>query len=465
MTNFIEGKWQAGFSNLSDYHRKHVNPQMPEVLRIIGYDRKYVKAEGVSLWDEQGNEYLDFLGGYSVFSLGHNNAMLRETLRDVLGKTWPNLLQMDLAPLSGQLAHELSKRDPSGRLQYAYFGNSGAEAVEAALKFAKSTTKRPRLLSWESGFHGSTMGALSVCGDESWKEGFGPFLPGCKTVPFGDLAALERELSSKDVAAFIVEPIQGEGGVRELTQSQWADIQKLCKKYGTLLILDEIQTGLGRTGEFFAFEHWNIEPDMVCLSKALTNGMVPCSATLVTKRVIDGVFSRLDRCVVHSSTYSENNLAMAAALAVLDQIDSQGLVARSAAMGEMTVLKLKNALKDFELVKDIRGRGMMIAIEFGDPKSMKLKMAWTLVQKANKGLFGQMITSPLLTKHRILTQVAGHNLNVLKLSPPLITSEEQIDRFVAALTDVVKECHRFPGGVWDFGLGLAKRAILPTASP
>ena len=464
MANFIEEKWQSGFGNLSDYHRKHVNPQMPEVLRIIGFDKRYVKAEGVKLWDEQGNEYLDFLGGYSVFNLGHNPPALRDSLREVLEHSWPNLLQMDLAPLSAQLAHELSKRDPSGRLQYAYFGNSGAEAVEAALKFAKATTKRPRLLSWKSGFHGSSMGALSVCGDDSWQEGFGPFLPGCKNVPFGDLEALERELSSKDVAGFIAEPIQGEGGVRELTKAQWDDIQRLCRKYGTLLILDEIQTGVGRTGKFFAFEHWGIEADIVCLSKALTNGFVPASVTLCTKKVIEGVFSRLDRCVVHSSTYGENNLAMAAALTVLNQIDSQNAVARAAQMGELALTKLRAALKDYELVKDIRGRGLMFAIEFGDPKSLKLKMAWGLVQKANKGLFGQMITSPLLTKHRILTQVAGHNLNVLKLSPPLILSEAELDRFVAAITDVVAECHRFPGGLWDFGLGLAKRAILPASA-
>lgn len=460
-SNFIASKWKSGSDNLVDLHRKHINPQMPEVLRIIGFDKKYVKAEGVKLWDDQGNEYLDFLGGYSVFNLGHNAPAIRDTLRDVLSTSWPNLLQMDLAPLSAQLALELSKKDPSGRLQYAYFGNSGSEAVEAALKFAKSATKRGRLLGWDGGFHGTTMGPLSLCSAESWKEGFGPFVPGCKTIPFGDLEALERELSSKDVAAFISESIQGEGGVRELSKPQWTEIQRLCRKYGTLLILDEIQTGIGRTGKFFAFEHWGVEADIVCLSKALTNGFVPASATLCTERVIRGVFSRLDRCVVHSSTFGENNLAMAAALAVLHQIDEQKISERAARMGELALAKIRTALKDFDLVKDIRGRGLMIAVEFGEPKSLKLKMAWGLVQKTNAGLFGQMITSQLLMKHRILTQVAGNSLNVLKLSPPLIVSEEELDRFVAALADVVLECHRFPGGLWDFGLGLAKRAVLP----
>jgi acetylornithine/succinyldiaminopimelate/putrescine aminotransferase len=462
--SFIEEKWQQGFQKATEYHRKHVNPQLADVLRIIGFDKKYVKAEGCKLWDEAGNDYLDFLAGYSVFNLGHNPSALVKTLRDTLGSSWPNLVQMDSPPLSGVLAHELSKRDPSGRLEYAYFGNSGAEGVEAALKFAKASTRRPRLLSFESGFHGLSMGALSICGDESWKEGFGPFLPGCKAIPYGDLNVLEHELKHRDVAALIVEPIQGEGGVRELSQSQWDSIQKLCRKYGTLLILDEIQTGMGRTGEFFAFEHWNLEPDLVCLSKALTNGLVPASVTLGTKKVFEGVYNRLDRCVVHSSTYSENNLAMAAGLCVLDQIDRLGLVTKAAAMGELAKQKLRAQLKDFELVKEVRGRGMMLAVEFGEPKGLKLKMGWTLVQKANKGLFGQMITAPLLSKHRILTQVAGHNLNVLKLSPPLILTEAELDRFVRALSEVVKECHRFPGGLWDFGLGLAKRAILPSVS-
>jgi ornithine--oxo-acid transaminase len=459
---FIQSKWEQGFNRAAELHGKHVNPQMIEVLRIIGFDKSYVKAEGCSLWDQQGKEYLDFLGGYSVFNLGHNSPQVIDALKDTLGTSWPNLVQMDAPPLSGKLAEELSERDPTGRLQYAYFGNSGAEAVESALKFARATTRRPRVLSIDGGFHGLSMGALSLCGDESWREGFGPFLPGCSKVPFGDLDALEQELRCKDVAVLIMEPVQGEGGVREWTASQWADIQKLCRKYGTLLILDEIQTGMGRTGKFYAYEHWGLEPDMICLSKALTNGMVPCSVMLGTKKVFDSVFNRLDRCMVRSSTFSENNLAMAAALAVIDRIEGQGLVSRAAQMGELAKKKLAVALGESDFVKEIRGRGLMFAVEFGCPKSLKLKMAWALVQKANKGLFGQMITMPLLTKHRILTQVAGHNLNVLKLSPPLIVSEEQLDRFVSSLASVVEDCHRVPGGIWDFGMDLAKRAILPT---
>ena len=433
---------------------------MMQVLRIIGFDKTYVKAEGCKLWDSEGNDYLDFLGGYSVFNLGHNCPELNETLRDTLGSSWPNLLQMDAPPLSGLLASELSKRDPTGRLEYAYFGNSGAEAIECALKFARAATGRPRLLSASGGFHGVSMGALSLCGDESWREGFGPFLPGCSTIPFGDLGELERELRTKDVAGLILEPIQGEGGVREWRSEQWKEIQSLCRKYGTLLILDEIQTGMGRTGKFFAFEHWGLEPDLVCLSKALTNGMVPCSATLGTKKVFSSVFSRLDRCMVHSSTFSENNLAMAAGLSVLEQIDRKQLLARAERMGQLAKAKIRQAVGDFQLVKEIRGRGLMFAVEFGTPRDFGLRMAWGALQRANKGLFGQMITMPLLTKHRILTQVAGHNLNVLKLSPPLTVSETELDRFVAALTAVVQDCHRLPGGIWNFGMDLAKRALL-----
>ncbi len=462
--SFIEQKWQQGIANSAALHTQHVNPQMPQVLKIIGFDRKYVRAEGCNLWDDQGKQYLDFLGGYSVFNLGHNPPEVLQVLRDVLGTTWANLIQMETPALSGVLASELARRDPSGRLQYAYFGNSGAEAVECALKFARAATRRPRLLSWEGGFHGLSMGALSLCGDDTWKEGFGPFLADAKAIPFGDVARLESELRKKDVAALIVEPIQGEGGVRELDQARWDEIQRLCKKTGTLLVLDEIQTGMGRTGKFFAFEHWNLEPDIVCLSKALTNGLVPASVTLGTKRVFDAVFNRLDRCVVHSSTFSENNLAMAAALAVLDQLDRKDLIRNAARMGELFLAKLKAALGGFELVKEIRGRGLMLAVEFGSPKSLSLKMGWSLIQKANKGLFGQMITTPLLTQHQLLTQVAGHNLNTLKLSPPLILGEPDMDRFVRALTDVVAESHRFPGGMWSFGLDLAKRALFSPAA-
>jgi ornithine--oxo-acid transaminase len=456
---FIQSKWDEALGRASELHDQHVNPQMSEVLRIIGFDNKYVKAQATSLWDQEGTEYLDFLGGYSVFGLGHNNPELIDTLKDTLGSSWPNLVQMDAPPLSGKLAQELCAKDPTGRLEYAYFGNSGAEAIECALKFARATTGRPRLLSVEGGFHGLSMGALSLCGDESWRERFGPFLPGCSQIPFGNVDALEKELRSKDVAALIMEPIQGEGGVREWSQPQWREIQRLCRKYGTLLILDEIQTGMGRTGKFFAFEHWGIEPDMVCLSKALTNGMVPCSVTLGTKAVFKAVFNRLDRCMVHSSTFSENNLAMAAALGVLDQLEVRKLVPRAERLGELAVQKLSRALSEFDFVHEIRGRGLMFAVEFGAPEALKFKMAWGLLKKANKGLFGQMITMSMLQKHHILTQVAGHNLNVLKLSPPLVVSEEELDRFVVALTGVVEDCHRLPGGIWNFGMDLAKRAL------
>jgi ornithine--oxo-acid transaminase len=459
--NFIQNKWQEAFTqNSHQLHDEHINPQMGEVLRIIGFDKKYVKAEGCSLWDADGTEYLDFLGGYSVLSLGHNNAELIQVLKDTLGSSWPNLVQMDAPPLSGKLAQELTAKDPTGRLKYAYFGNSGAEAIECALKFARAATGRPGLLSVQGGFHGLSMGALSLCGDESWRERFGPFLPGCKQIPYGDVAAIEKELRTHEIAALIMEPIQGEGGVLEWTSSQWSDIQKLCKKYGTLLILDEIQTGMGRTGKFFAFEHWGIEPDLVCLSKALTNGMVPCSVTLGTKKVFEAVYNRLDRCMVHSSTFSENNLAMAAGLGVLDQLERRDLVSHSAKMGELAVKKLKASLSDFDFVQEVRGRGLMFAIEFGAPTELKFRMAWTLLNKTNKGLFGQLITMPLLKKHKILTQVAGHNLNVLKLSPALIVTEQQVEQFVSAVTEVVRDCHRLTGGIWDVGRDLAKRAIL-----
>ncbi|MEZ0231147.1 MAG: aspartate aminotransferase family protein [Planctomycetota bacterium] len=456
----IRAQWDQALPRALALHSEHVNASMAQVLRIIGFDRKYVSAQGCVLHDADGGDYLDFLGGFSVFNLGHNPPALVETLREVLGASWPNLVQLDASPLSGLLASRLVARDPGKRLKYAYFGNSGAEAVECALKFSRAATGRPRVFSWDGGFHGLTMGALSLCGDKQWRERFGPFLPGCETIPFGDVDRIESELKKKDVAALILEPIQGEGGVRELSQDTWTRIQALCRKYGTLLVLDEIQTAFGRTGKFFAFEHWGLEPDMVCLAKALTNGFVPASATLGTPAVFEKVFDRLDRCMVHSSTFGENNLAMAAGLTVLEEIDRQGLVERSARMGERLVGLLRESLGS-EYVKEVRGRGLMVAIEFAEPKSLTLRMGYNLLQKANKGLFGQMITTALMQQHRVLTQVAGHNLSVLKLSPPLVVSDAELIRFSSALRDVLAECGRFPGGIWDFGLGLVKRALSP----
>jgi ornithine--oxo-acid transaminase len=276
-------------------------------------------------------------------------------------------------------------------------------------------------------------------------------------VPFNDLAALERALAEQPVAAFIVEPIQGHG-VNLPDQGYLAEAARLCRRHGALLIADEVQTGLGRTGRFLACEHDGVEPDMVLLAKALSGGFVPVSAVVMRKTIFERVFDRMDRAFVHGSTFSKNDLAMAAGLATLTVLEDEQLVARAAEVGDRLIEGLRRRLCGFELVKQVRGKGLMLAIEFGPPKSLKLRAAYNLMEEASPGLFCQLILMPLFARHRILAQVAGHGMPVIKLLPPLVVSEADIDWIETGLEDVVRSAHTL-GAVWELGRTLAGHAV------
>ena len=369
-------------------HTAHMNEQMVRVLQTIGYDVGFRAGQGQYLFDRKGDRYLDLLSGWGVFGIGRNHPVLRDALKAVLGSDLPNLIQMDVSVLSGVLAERLLAYTPW--LDKVFFSNSGAEAVEAAIKFARCATGRPEIAYADHAFHGLSYGALSLTGDKMFRDGFGTLLPGCVEVPYNDLAALERRLAGKQVAAFIVEPIQGKG-VNIPDDDYLAGVQALCKKYGTLFVADEIQTGLGRTGRFLALDHWGVQPDMVLIAKALSGGHVPVGAVITTKRVFDKVFSRMDKAVVHGSTFAKGDLAMAAGLATLEVIEREGLVANAAAKGERLMAAFREMAERWEFVKTVRGKGLMIGLEFGSPRSLKLKAGVVAAGDGERG--------PLLADH------------------------------------------------------------------
>ena len=438
-------------------HEAHLNTQMVRVLKAIGYDRVYTRAKGPYLYDNEGTEYLDLLSGFGVYALGRNHPTVIQALQDVLTSELPDMVQMDVSLLSGLLAEELLKRCPD-RLTKMFFCNSGTEAVEAAIKFARYTTQREKIVYCEHGYHGLTLGALSLNGEKVFREGFGPLLPGCSAVPFNDLAALEQALAGKDVAAFIVEPIQGKG-VNLPGDDYLPEAARLCAKHGALFVADEIQCGIGRTGKFWAVEHWGVEPDMICMAKALSGGFIPVGGVAMTGRVMEAVFNRMDRAVVHGSTFSKNNMAMAAGLASLKVIDDEKLVENAARMGDDLLAGMQRLVDKYELFKAARGKGLMLAMEFGSPRSLSLKAAWTMLETANKGLFSQMITIPLFKNHRILSQVAGHGMNVVKFLPHLVINDRDRDWILGALDEVIADCHKVPGAIWDLGKTLTGHAL------
>ncbi|MER7621852.1 aspartate aminotransferase family protein [Streptomyces sp. NPDC126503] len=439
-----------------ELHARHLNPQLPRMLRTIGFDKVYERAEGAHFWDADGNDHLDMLAGFGVMGLGRHHPVVRKALHDVLDAGLADLTRFDCPPLPGLLAERLLAHSPY--LDRVFFGNSGTEAVETALKFARYATGRPRILYCDHAFHGLTTGALSVNGEKGFREGFAPLLPDT-AIALGDLDGLERELRSGDVAAFVVEPIQGKG-VHAAPPGFLRAAQELLRRHGALLIADEVQTGLGRTGDFYAHQHEEgVEPDLVCVAKALSGGYVPVGATLGKDWIFRKVYSSMDRVLVHSASFGSNAQAMAAGLAVLSVMESEGTIAHVRRIGDLLLGRLRELVPRYELLHEVRGRGLMIGIEFGRPTSLGLRGRWAMLQAARKGLFAQMVVVPLLQRHRILTQVSGDHLEVIKLIPPLVVDEADVDRFVTAFTAVMDEAHGGGGLMWDFGRTLVRQAV------
>jgi ornithine--oxo-acid transaminase len=437
----------AGDGDL-DLWARTINPQFVRVLRTIGFDRPWARSEGAYLYDTGGTRYLDLLGGFGMYNVGRNNRTVRAALVDALELDTPGMLAMGVTALPGLLADALIERAPA-RIDRCLFTNSGTEANEAALKLGRAATKRPRVISADHGFHGLTLGSLSANGNAEFTARFQPLLPGFEQVPFGDLDALEEQLRREDVAVFIVEPVQGKG-INLPPDGYLEGAQALCRKYGTLFCLDEVMTGFGRTGTMFALEHWGLEPDMVTVAKSLSGGYVPVGALLMARGVHEAVFDSMPHAMSHGSTFAPNELAMVAGLAMLHELDEQRLVERSAQLGERLLELTMPLVDEFDVVRDVRGIGLMWAIEFdGDG------LAYRMLERAQRGLFAQLVVVPLFTEHRILTQVAGHDMAVVRILPPFVLSDADVEEFADALHATVKQARRMPRSLTKFALTAA----------
>lgn len=448
-----------------DLQEQYVNPAYAGVLRTIGFDARYARGQGAYLFDDKGRRYIDCLGGYAVFNVGRNHPIVRDALRQAMELDLPNLPGVGTFRTSGILAERLVRLAPGRSLDTVFFANSGAEAMDAALKHARIATGRDAIVYCHRAYHGLTMGALSINGNHEFRDGFGTLLQGTREIPFNDLAALEKALAARDVAAFVVEPVQGKG-VNIPAPDYLRRAQQLCKAHGTLLILDEIQTGIGRTGRMFACEHFgagrapdNWEPDLLVLAKGLSGGYVPVSALLCSRAIHAKVFPSMNHCSKIQTTFGQNDLAMVAGLATLHVLEHERIIERAAEVGGYLLSQLRATLSRYAMVKDVRGMGLMIAIEFGRPDSAALRAGWDLLHKIDPSLFCQAIIMPLMADHRILAQVAGHRLDVIKLIPPLVLSREDADEIVRAFDATVAACHAFPGPAWEVSKKLGAAAL------
>jgi len=438
-------------------YSNHVNPQWVRLLDLLEMNVPYERCLGSELFTYDGRRILDFLSGYCVHNIGHNHAAVIDALREELEKCGPAMIQTHVPHLAGELAARLCQR-AGGRLTKAFFCSSGSEGVEAVIKFCRAHTGRPSILYANGSFHGLTCGALSLMGEAFWREGFGPLLPDTAAIPFGDLAALESHLRSKKFAAYVVEPIQAEAGIRVPDAAYLKAARSLCQRYGTLFVLDEVQTGMHRTGPFLAAHRFDVQPDMVVLAKAMSGGLIPCGAVLMTDPIYDSVYGSLKRAIIHTSTFSENALAMRAALATLDVLEHEKLGERGVSMGAQLQSRLQEALAGYEMVKSVHGAGLLLGIEFTAPRSLKLRIPFEAFMRIHPAMFGQIIVMRLFRDHGILTQICGNNFMVLKAAPPLVVTEPQVDEFATAVRQVVEIAHT-SASFWSEALGMARRAI------
>ena len=439
-----------------DLHAQTINPQFVKLLRTIGFDRRWARAQGAYLWDDEDNRYLDVLGGFGMFNVGRNNPHVREALVEALELERPGSVQLGVDALPALLAEELLRRSPAS-VDRVLFTSSGTEAVEAALKLGRAASGRTRVLSAEHAFHGLTLGSLSANTAPEFTSRFGPLLPGFEQVPWNDLEALERQLAREDVALFIVEPVQGKGVNCPRTAISLAR-RSSAAATARSSASTRCRPASAGPGSCFALEHWGLEPDLITVAKSLSGGYVPVGALLMSDLVYSRVFDSLPNAVSHGSTFAPNDLAMAAGLATLRELDEQGLVERSARLGEW-LLERTRPLQERSVVREVRGLGLMWAIEFEEPDGGS--RTWKLLERIQPGLFSQLVVVPLFRDHRILSQVAGHGLNVLKALPPLVVTEDDLEWFASALDETVARAEKMPRALVRFAVGAARAGRTP----
>ncbi len=433
----------------SAVYARYVNPVLTALGAKSDFTKTFVRGEGTRLYDADGQEQLDFVAGFGSLNLGHNHPRVVEAVTKALGSQAPGFAQSAVNPYAAALAERLVAMTPEP-LEMVFFTNSGAEAVEAALKLARTATGRTGIVSCDGSYHGKTLGALSVTGNAQYQRPFAPLLPGCETVPFGDLEALRFVLMSRGNAAFIVEPIQAEGGMHLPPDGYLPAAQALCRQTGTLLIADEVQTGMGRTGRMFAVELEGVTPDLMTLAKSLGGGVMPIGAMLARRDLWHKAYGAAHSFGLHTSTFGGGSLACAASLAAIQALLDEQLAENARIRGQQLLTGLEQLCDKHSTIKTVRGRGLLIGVEFNavpsslvrhfrqsDPSGL-LPYLVPGLDEALANLGATYVMQTLLADHHIYTQVARSNPRVLRVQPPLTITAAEVDRFLQAF-DIA--CH------------------------
>lgn len=410
-----------------DYmYKEHYNPSFNRIIKAGGFDKNFVRAEGMKVYDDEGKSYLDFIGGFGSLNLGHNPVEVQKAVQDANKR--PNLFQVSRNAYAAVLAQNISFLTCQ-ELKYCLFTNSGTEAVEEAIKLAVLYNKGGTILYFSGAYHGKTLGSISALGTEQ-KQDYAPFLFPFYEVPFGDIKAVEKLVEKKKIAGILIEPVQGEGGIIVPPDGYFKSLRELCDREDIILILDEIQTGLGRCGTMFCFEQFGIIPDILCVSKSLSGGIMPIGCICVKKKLWDKTYGKIKYGTYLTTTFGGNTLSCAAAIKTLSIIREKKLCERAAELGAYAKIGLNRLKNKYKIISDIRGMGLMIGIEFSLGKNIIPKIVYESVMVT--------IISELLKKHGIITGFTENNPSVLRMEPPLIVTKEQIDYFISCLDEVLE---------------------------
>ncbi|HEV3021824.1 MAG TPA: aminotransferase class III-fold pyridoxal phosphate-dependent enzyme [Pirellulales bacterium] len=431
-------------------HAQYLNPVLMALSSKSQFAKTFVRGAGTRLWDADGKEYVDFVAGFGAMNLGHNHPAVADAVTMAIRSQSPGFAQSAVNPYAAALAEKLVSLAPAS-LEMVFFANSGTESVEAALKLARAATGRPGLLHCARSFHGKSFGSLSVTGNPNYQRAFGPLLPDCQSITYGDLAALERALDSRRFAAFIVEPLQAEGGMYLPPPGYLRQAQELCRAAGTLLIVDEVQTGLGRTGAMFAVDHEGVEPDMMTLAKSLGGGMLPIGAMLCRRELWLEAYGSVQTFALHTSTFGGGSLACAASLAAVGAIEDERLPQRAQLRGTQLREGLAELCHESNLLAEVRGQGLLVGLEF-KPLPAAIAAHWNALDAGGlnsylvanldqivEGLPAMYAMQALLNEHGIYTQVTRSNPRVLRIQPPLTVTAEEIAAFLDAMRQICDE--------------------------
>jgi putrescine aminotransferase len=428
--------------------RRYLNPAM----EAVGGDllRPFVRGEGVRVWDEKGRSYLDFVAGYGALNLGHNHPAVAAAVDAALRDRAPGFSPAAINPWAAALAEELVGVAPAG-LEMVFFANSGTEAVEAGIKLARRASGRPGVLHCRGAFHGKTLGSLSLSGNPDYQRPFAPLVPEVEAVPYGDVEALAAALQTRRFGAFVVEPVQGEGGIHVPPPEYLPRARQLCDGTGTLLVVDEVQTGLGRTGTLFAVDRHGVAPDVMVLAKSLSGGLVPIGAMLTRRDLWRDAYGTLDTFALHTNTFGGGSLACAAGLATLRALQDGEIVANAAARGDQIASALRRMAARTPLLREARGQGLLLGLEF-EPPPAAVSGVWSElivgdmrpyltpgVARTFDSLSAIHVMALLLEEHHIHAQVTRSNPRVLRIEPPLIVTAADAQAFIDALELCIDE--------------------------